>query len=364
MLELPANPHQPQVRGGSLENRDGQIDRRRRLPGGILAPSRRSFRDQECAEGIFLAHSNFFTMKTILTIAGHDPSGGAGVAADLKTFAAFGCYGTAAITSLTFQNTVAVHGAAHSSAEVLEGQLRPLLDDFTPAAVKTGMIPTPETIRVTASTIARRELRQVVVDPVIRSTSGFDLIDDEAVGELIAHLLPLATLITPNLAEAERLTGERVRTLAERKRAAAQIHQLARQGAIGSPGPAVLLKGGHLLDDASDLLFDGRSWILFPGERIETRHTHGTGCTLSAAIAALLGIGQSLPEAIANAKDYVTEAIRTAPGLGHGAGPLNHLVNPWKAPKGRPAHLLGESTETASQDPFSSSKCSLEESRG
>ncbi|MGA1369038.1 MAG: bifunctional hydroxymethylpyrimidine kinase/phosphomethylpyrimidine kinase [Blastocatellia bacterium] len=300
-------------------------------------------------------------MKTILTIAGHDPSGGAGVAADLKTFAAFGCYGIAAITSLTFQNTVEVRGASHSSAEVLEGQLAPLLDDFSPTAVKTGMIPTPETIRVAAAAITRHQLRQVVVDPVIRSTSGFDLIDDRAVSELIAHLLPLATLITPNLAEAERLTGGRVRTLEERKRAGAQIHELARQGS-NRPGPAVLLKGGHLPDDASDLLFDGRSWTLFPGERIETRHTHGTGCTLSAAIAALLGSGQALAEAIAKAKDYVTEAIRTAPGLGHGAGPLNHLVNPWILPAGRPAHHL---KELATEDPFSSSsKRSPEQSRG
>jgi hydroxymethylpyrimidine kinase/phosphomethylpyrimidine kinase len=300
-------------------------------------------------------------MKTILTIAGHDPSGGAGIAADLKTFAAFGCYGIAAITSLTFQNTVAVHGAAHSSAEVLEGQLAPLMDDFSPAAVKTGMIPTPETIRVTAATIARRQLRQVVVDPVIRSTSGFDLIDDQAVSELIAHLLPLATLITPNLAEAERLTGERVATLAERKRATVLIHELARKGSNGGPGAAVLLKGGHLPDDASDLLYDGRDWTLFPGERIETRHTHGTGCTLSAAIAALLGSGQALPEAIAKAKDYVTEAIRTAPGLGHGAGPLNHLVNPWHLPAGRPASLIEKS---ATDESFFPSEGSLERNCG
>ena len=300
-------------------------------------------------------------MKTILTIAGHDPSGGAGVAADLKTFAAFGCYGIAAITSLTFQNTIAVLGASHSSAGVLERQLGPLLDDFSPSAVKTGMIPTPETIRVAAAAIAGHQLRPVVVDPVIRSTSGFDLIDDQAVGDLVAHLLPLATLITPNLAEAERLTGGRVRTLEERKRAAAQIHELARRGANGQPGPAVLLKGGHLPDDASDLLFDGRSWTLFPGERIETRHTHGTGCTLSAAIAALLGCGQALPEAIARAKDYVTEAIRTAPGLGHGAGPLNHWVNPLNVPTGHPTRPLGES---ARETPVFPSQKSPELSRG
>jgi len=290
-------------------------------------------------------HSSFIIMLTILTIAGYDPSAGAGVAADLKTIGAFGGYGIGAITSLTFQNTLSVKGAVHSTAAGLEGQLTALLEDFTPAAVKTGMLPTPETIETTAEILTRYEVRNLVVDPVIRSTSGFDLIDDQALQALISRLLPLATLITPNLMEAERLVHQPLRTLEERKWAAAKIHQLARLGnpPEGHPGnAAVLLKGGHLAEEATDLLYDGGSWTLFPGQKIETRHTHGTGCTLSAAIATLLGQGYPLQEAIARAKAFVTEAIRTAPGLGHGAGPLNHLIDPQLVPPGEPPRSIQE----------------------
>lgn len=266
-------------------------------------------------------------MKTVLSIAGFDPSGGAGVLADIKTFAAFGCFGTAAITSLTYQNTVAVYGAVHQSAETLRGQIEPVLDDFTIAAVKTGMLPTRETIDVTAELIAGRGLPNVVVDPVIRSTSGFDLIDDAAMRHLIERLLPLAAVITPNMAEAERLTGRPVTDIDSMKRAAERIHQLS-QGAVSSEKPArvVLVKGGHLEDDATDILFDGREFHPFSAPRIPTRNTHGTGCTLSSAIAALLAQGHPMIESVARAKKYIVETIRTAPDLGHGAGPLNHFV--------------------------------------
>ena len=261
------------------------------------------------------------TMITVLSIAGYDPSGGAGILADIKTFAAFNCYGTAAITSLTSQNTQAVYGAFHQTPEVLRAQLAPILEDFTIAAVKTGMLPTRETIEVAAETIMAHRLPHVVVDPVIRSTSGYDLIDDEAVRHLLTRLLPLAEVITPNLAEAERLTGDSVRNLEEMKRAASRIRTMCQDRV------AVLVKGGHLIDDATDVLFDGTEYHLFAGERIETRNTHGTGCTLSAAIAALLGQGRSLVEAVAGAKRYVERAIKAAPNLGHGAGPLNHMVS-------------------------------------
>ena len=289
-------------------------------------------------------------MMTILTIAGYDPSAGAGVAADLKTIGAFGGYGIGAITSLTFQNTCGVEGAVHSTASGLEGQLTALLNDFTPAAVKTGMLPTPETIEITAEILTRYSVRPLVVDPVIRSTSGFDLIDDVALRALVTRLLPLATLITPNLTEAERLVHHPVRTLEERKRATVEIHHLARNGASsgGQAGTAaVLLKGGHLAEEATDLLYDGENWTLFPGRRIETRHTHGTGCTLSAAIATLLGQGYPLVEAVMRAKAYVTEAIRTAPGLGHGAGPLNHLIDPHLVPPGEPPRAIREEVSSS-----------------
>ncbi|MFN0085219.1 MAG: bifunctional hydroxymethylpyrimidine kinase/phosphomethylpyrimidine kinase [Blastocatellia bacterium] len=266
-------------------------------------------------------------MKTVLSIAGFDPSGGAGVLADIKTFAAFGCFGTAAITSLTFQNTVAVYGAVHQSAETLRGQIEPVLDDFTIAAVKTGMLPTRETIEAAAELIAGRGLPNVVVDPVIRSTSGFDLIDDAAMRHLIERLLPLADVITPNMAEAGRLTGMAVTDIDSMKRAAKRIHRLSRGPASrGKAARVVLVKGGHLEGDATDLLFDGRDFHPFSAPRIPSRNTHGTGCTLSSAIAALLAQGHTIFESVALAKKYIVGAIRKAPDLGKGAGPLNHFV--------------------------------------
>jgi hydroxymethylpyrimidine kinase/phosphomethylpyrimidine kinase len=260
-------------------------------------------------------------MRTVLSIAGFDPSGGAGVLADIKTFAAFGCFGTAAITSLTYQNTVGVFGAAHQPAECLRAQLLPLIEDFQIAAVKTGMLPTRETIDVTAAAIAQFALPNVVVDPVIRSTSGYDLIDDVAMRYLIERLFPLADVITPNMAEAARLTGLTVTDVDSMKRAAERIRTFLRE-----PGCAVLVKGGHLDGDATDVLLDDRGFHLFTTPKTPTRNTHGTGCTLSSAIAARLALGSEIPDAVEGAKNYLVEALRTAPDLGHGAGPLNHFV--------------------------------------
>lgn len=265
-----------------------------------------------------------FSPLTILSIAGFDPSGGAGTLADTRTFAAFGCFGTAAITSLTFQNTLAVYGAQHQSPEVVRSQIEPILSDFAIAAVKTGMLPTRAIIELTAEIIERHQLRNIVVDPVIRSTSGYDLIDDEATAALSERLLPLANIITPNMAEAERLTGLEVKNVEEMKRAARHIYETASSVSSAIRHQAVLVKGGHLNDEAVDVLYDGSGFRLFRAVKIASRHTHGTGCTLSSAIAALLAQGCELPEAVSRAKAYVTEAIRTAPGLGHGAGPLNH----------------------------------------
>ena len=282
-------------------------------------------------------------MITVLSIAGYDPSGGAGILADIKTFAAFGCYGVAAISSLTFQNTVAVSGASHQAPEVLASQLRPLVDDFTIVALKTGMLPTPETIEVVANFI--RELNQphVVVDPVIRSTTGYDLIDQRALDELVGSLLPLAAVITPNLAEVERLTGLKVADLPGMRQAAERLIDLCWSGASDRP-PAVLIKGGHLAGRATDLLYDGSRFHIFEGERIETRNTHGTGCTLAAAITAGLGRGASLVEAVREAKSFVECAILTAPGLGRGAGPLNHFP-PGYEPGGGPRTMTGRMPE-------------------
>lgn len=262
-------------------------------------------------------------MLTVLSIAGFDPSGGAGVLADIKTFAAFGCFGTAAITSLTSQNTIAVYGASHQTPDTLRAQLEPVISDFAIAAVKTGMLPTREIIELTVQIITQYQLPNVVVDPVIRSTSGYDLIDEVAATALVEKLLPLADVITPNMAEAARLTKMEVTNLEQMAQAAKRLHQMTQST---TRRRAVLVKGGHLDDESVDVLYDGREITLFHAPKIVTRHTHGTGCTLSAAIAALLAHGHEIPEAVKRAKDYVTEAIRTAPNLGHGAGPLNHLI--------------------------------------
>ncbi len=266
-------------------------------------------------------------MLTVISIAGFDPSGGAGTLADIKTFAAFGCFGAAAVTSLTFQNTVAVYGAAHQSGETLRSQIEPVVSDFKIAAVKTGMLPVRETIEVAAEIIEKHSLPNVVVDPVIRSTSGFDLIDQTAIEFLIERLLPLADVITPNMAEAERLTGLEVKDIEGMKRAAERIHEMCRERpARKEARRAVLVKGGHLEKEATDVLFDGQEFHLFRAPKIATRNTHGTGCTLSSAIAALLARGFAIPDAVARAKEYLTEALRAAPSIGHGRGPLDHFV--------------------------------------
>jgi hydroxymethylpyrimidine kinase/phosphomethylpyrimidine kinase len=257
-------------------------------------------------------------MLTILTIAGFDPSAGAGVLADIKTMSAFGCYGVAAVTSLTLQNTEGVFGAYHQSSEAVTGQLAPLFDDFDIAAVKTGMLPSSDVIRAVASLIASGKVNRLVVDPVVRSTSGYDLIDDEALLSLIESLFPLASVVTPNRAEAERISGIRIIDRETMQRAATAIRD---RGAR-----AVLITGGDVQgSEATDLLLDAGGFFTYSAERIASRNTHGTGCTLSSALACLLARGASLREAIAQAKQYVVSAIQTAPGLGHGHGPLNHF---------------------------------------
>lgn len=266
-----------------------------------------------------------------LTIAGLDPSGGAGVIADIKTFTSFGCFATAAITSLTFQNTLGVFGAAHQSAATVRAQVLPLVEDFEVACVKTGMLPTREVIEEVARLLRETGLPPPVVDPVVRSTSGYDLIDDAALASLIRELLPLSRVLTPNIPEAERITGLRIEDEAGMRRAAREIR--------GMGARAVLVKGGHLGERktasdespdnsllALDLLDDDGRVTLFRAQRIVTTSTHGTGCTLAAAIAACLGRGLTLVEAVGAAKNFVTDAIRHAQALGHGHGPLNHHV--------------------------------------
>ncbi len=267
-----------------------------------------------------------------LTIAGLDPSGGAGIVADIKTFTAFGCFATSVIASITFQNTTGVFGAIHQTADSVQRQFEPIVEDFKVAAVKTGMLPTREVIREVARLVKKNELKNFVVDPVVCSTSGFDLIDDQALKSLVEELFPLSDLVTPNLPEAERITKMKIGNESEVE-SAARIMQ-----SFGAKN--VLIKGGHPLSlksqvssrkMAKDFLFIGDEAHIFETDFIKTNATHGTGCTLAAAITANLALGKSLFEAVETAKKFVTDAIKTAPNLGKGHSPIgigrNRLVN-------------------------------------
>jgi hydroxymethylpyrimidine/phosphomethylpyrimidine kinase len=265
-----------------------------------------------------------FMTKICLTIAGVDPSGGAGIIADIKTFSAFGCFATAAIASLTFQNTQGVFGVENQTAEIVRRQVEPILDDFEISALKTGMLPTGEIIEEVARIVKENNLKNFVVDPVVRSTSGFDLIDDDALKILVEKLFPLATVITPNIPEAERIAQMKIETFADIEKSARKMQRLGAKN--------VLIKGGHLsiadLGKAKDFLFVGEGLHVFEAEFVETDATHGTGCTLAAAIAANLALGKSLVEAVEIAKRFVTKAIKTAPNIGKGNSPINQLISP------------------------------------
>ena len=250
-----------------------------------------------------------------LTIAGSDPSGGAGIQADLKTFHQFGVYGEAVITLVTVQNTLRVERVECLEPELVTAQIRAVLEDIPPAAAKTGALGNAGIVLAVAE-LADSFSFPLVVDPVMISKHGSPLLAPEAGRALRDRLIPRASLLTPNLAEAGMLAGMDVRGQDEMRRAAEIIR--------GMGAKAVLVKGGHLAQGATDILLAESGWHEFPTERIDTPHTHGTGCTLSAAITAELAKGTPLVDAVRRAKLFITEAIRTAPGLGGGAGPLNH----------------------------------------
>jgi hydroxymethylpyrimidine/phosphomethylpyrimidine kinase len=256
-----------------------------------------------------------------LTIAGSDPSGGAGIQADLKTFHQFGVYGEAVITLLTVQNSVRVSRVEIMAPALVLEQLEAVLEDIPPAAAKTGALGSCEMVLAVARAAAGFAF-PLVVDPVMVSKHGAKLLTDSAVSAIRDHLLPRAALITPNVPEAELLTGMTIRTPDDMRRAACRISEMGAR--------AVLIKGGHLdpgAPDVIDVLFDGVEWREFPAVRLDTRHTHGTGCTYSAAITAGLAQGASLARAVADAKRFIHEAIRTNPGFGRGCGPVNHHAN-------------------------------------
>lgn len=261
----------------------------------------------------------FPTLPIALTIAGSDSGGGAGIQADLKTFQAFGVFGTSALTAITAQNTQGVRAIHAVPLEVVRAQIDAVVEDLPPRGLKSGMLATAELVAAVAEAIQDHGLSNYVLDPVMVATSGDRLLDADAEGAVARLLVPLATLVTPNLHEAGILTGGSVSTLDEMRQAAREL--------VGMGAKAVLVKGGHLASgEAVDLLWDGVEERTWRRERIETRHTHGTGCTLSAAAAAALARGFALPEAVALAVDFVARAIETAPGLGAGHGPVNHFA--------------------------------------
>lgn len=254
--------------------------------------------------------------KTALTIAGSDSCGGAGIQADIKTMTMNGVYAMSAVTALTAQNTTGVTGIMEVTPEFLSMQIDAVFTDIRPDAVKIGMVASAELISVIADRLRFYKAENIVVDPVMVATSGSKLIADDAVDTLKRELLPIAAVITPNIPEAEVLTGERITSADDMIAAAERISK--------ELGCAVLCKGGHSLSDANDLLFSGTSYKWFRGKRIDNPNTHGTGCTLSSAIAANLAKGQTLEEAVENAKEYISGALAAMLDLGKGSGPMDH----------------------------------------
>ena len=261
-----------------------------------------------------------------LTIAGSDSGGCAGIQADLKTFAALGVHGMSAITSVTAQDTRRVYLASDLPVESVERQIQAVMEDIGADAVKTGMLSNSDIIRSVAEQMRHFEVQRLVVDPVMVSTGGDPLIRPQAVDALKQDLFPLATIVTPNLREAELLTGQSIASQSEARQAARQI--------LSWGARSVVIKGGHFDDRrrSVDYFFDGEDWIPFPADRIDTPNTHGSGCTFASAIAAQLARGEGLLEALLQAKIYVTEAIRHSLPIGKGNGPLGHFhsVEAWQ----------------------------------
>lgn len=256
-------------------------------------------------------------MPTALTIAGSDSGGGAGIQADLKTFAAFGVFGTSAITAITAQNTTGVTAVETLSTSIIAAQIDAVVSDLGADAVKIGMLATEAIIHTVAAALDRHQLTTVVLDPVMVAKGGDHLLRQDAVVALRDTLLPRALVITPNIPEAEALTGLTIRSVTDQLTAAHRLVALGARSAV--------VKGGHGVGDAVDVWTDGQETLEVSAPRIDTPHTHGTGCTFSSAIAAGLALGHDLPTAIRHAKSYVTGAITHAPGLGHGHGPLQHF---------------------------------------
>lgn len=257
-------------------------------------------------------------MKVVLSIAGSDSSGGAGIQADIKTMTAHGVYGMTAITALTAQNTTGVTAIVESAPEFLDVQIEACLSDIPADAVKIGMLPSAEQVEVVAEKLRKYDIKKLVLDPVMVATSGASLSKNETVEKMTELLFPMARVITPNIPETEKLTGNVIGDKADMENSARELGE--------KYGCAVLVKGGHSIEDACDVLWEDGEITWFVTERIDNENTHGTGCTLSSAIASNLALGYDLKASIRRAKWYITLAISSGLNLGHGSGPLNHMV--------------------------------------
>lgn len=262
-------------------------------------------------------------IRKALTIAGSDSGGGAGIQADLKTFAALGVYGTSVITAVTAQNTLGVTQVLVLTPDLVASQIDAVIDDIGAHALKTGMLANSAIIEMVAKKIQQHRLKNLVVDPVMVATSGDLLIEKSAVAALRSLLIPFAAVVTPNIPETEELTGLRLSTPKETEEAARRMVKLGAK--------AVVIKGGHLKGPAMDLFYDGKQFRTFSTPRIRTKNTHGTGCSFSAAIAAHLAKGETLERAVSLAKQYITQAIRAGFTVGAGHSPVNHFYRFWKS---------------------------------
>ena len=256
-------------------------------------------------------------MKKVLSIAGSDCSGGAGIQADLKTFAAHGVYGMSVIVSVVAENTARVIGSHDVPPETIRQQIDAVFEDIPPDAVKIGMLSTPVCMEAVAAGLGKYRPKHVVVDPVMVAKNGCPLMEPDSVGAFVHLILPFADVLTPNIPEAETLTGMSVRSVDDMERAAEKLCSMGAKN--------VVVKGGHSSGDAADVLYDGEKFYRFTARRVPTKNTHGTGCTFSSAIASNFALGYSLPEAVGRAKHYVTTAIEHSLNIGKGCGPTHHF---------------------------------------
>ena len=264
-------------------------------------------------------------MKTALSIAGSDCSGGAGIQADLKAFSAHGVFGMSVITSVVAENTFRVTGYQNIDPDIIEKQIDDVFEDIWPDAIKIGMLSCRETMLLIARKLKQWKPKNIVIDPVMYAKNGSALMEESSIDVLISEVVPLADIITPNIPEANKMVGMEIKSIADMRQAARLIYSMGCR--------SVVVKGGHSEGDAVDILFDGKEFFEFTAARIDTKHTHGTGCTFSSAIASRLALESSLNSAVESAKRYINSAIINSPRLGKGNGPIHHFYDLYKKAK-------------------------------